>query len=193
MIVAYVLIAIGGWVSLANWLSPVLSVRGKRNVSAIPVVGAVLLGLGLWLLPATRSFAWIALFADYGTLILIVSAPWIAKEMWLSYNTKLVHSFSAEVGGRLVTIKLYEREIAHIRFVFDPVVPRGVHGGGTSQLGLVGKWSEVETGIAITDFGGGRRVLLVAEGQGVVRADEHGHQGDAGTNDTLDGVLLNEG
>ena len=55
---ALLLIALGGYVAVLNWVMVIQSPRTGRFGSPVPVVGALLLGAGLALLPPTRHYAW---------------------------------------------------------------------------------------------------------------------------------------
>src|SRR5262245_50700968 len=109
--VAYALIVFGGLMCLLNWGTLVASLRSKRFVSAVPLVGALPLGAGLALLPASRPYAWLALVADYGTLVLIISLPRIAHEFWSTSRINLMHRFTTAGKDRSITIKLFRRQI----------------------------------------------------------------------------------
>lgn len=67
----YILIAIGGLFSVMNWWTLIASLLRRRFVSAVPLIGALPLAFGMSMLPGVRHLAWLAIVADYGTLILI--------------------------------------------------------------------------------------------------------------------------
>lgn len=74
------LIALGGFIAVMNWATVIATRLTGRFHSAVPLIGAVLLAAGLALLPRTRHYAWAAVLADYGTLILLFSLPgWCAR------------------------------------------------------------------------------------------------------------------
>src|SRR5262245_16318242 len=110
VVLAYALIAFGGLMSLLNWGTLVASLRTKRFVSAVPLVGALPLGAGLSLLPESRPYAWLALLADYGTLVLIIALPRIAHDLWSTSRINLMHQFTTHEKERRITIKLFRRQ-----------------------------------------------------------------------------------
>ena len=77
---ALVCIVFGALFSLMNWVMVIETRRTGRFHSVVPFVGAVLLGAGLALLPQTRHFAWLAILADCGTLMLIYSLPQLIRQ-----------------------------------------------------------------------------------------------------------------
>jgi hypothetical protein len=192
VIVAYVLIAFGGLVSLLNWGTVVASWRSKRFVSAVPLVGALPLGTGLLLLPEARPFAWLALIADYGTLALIIALPWIVYQFWSTSRINLLHSFTSDAKERAVSIKLFRRQIAVISAEFDPHIPCNDHGALVQSFGLVGKWSPTETGFSISDYASGRQ-LLVSKQDGAYATTELNYPSDTKYKyDCLDGLVMQE-
>ena len=63
----FFLIAIGGWISLANWLG---SLDSRRNYSAVPVIGGLFLAAGLKTsgVILLRECWWLAFFMDFGSV-----------------------------------------------------------------------------------------------------------------------------
>lgn len=158
--VAYALIAIGGVLSLLNWSTLILSRRRKRFVSAVPLVGALPLGCGLALLPESRPFAWLALVADYGTLVVIMALPRIVYDAWCTSRINLLHCFAADERGRTVAIRLFRRRIAVISVAFDPPIPCNDHDARIRSFGLVGTWTPTETGFMIAGYDSDRQLLV---------------------------------
>jgi len=78
---AKVLISVGGFVALMNWLT-LVPLRGGRHASTVPFIGAIFLALGAVLVPALRPYAWAAVLMDYGTLLFVVKFPGLAVELW---------------------------------------------------------------------------------------------------------------
>ncbi len=69
---AFGFIVLGGFIAAVNWMMVVETRRTGRFHSAIPLFGAIFLGLGLAILPRTRHLAWAALLLDYGMLLLLI-------------------------------------------------------------------------------------------------------------------------
>ena len=100
------LIVLGSAVSLLNWFTLVVSLRGDRFVSVVPLIGALLLGRGLGLVPQTPPFAWLAVIADYGTLVLIISLPRLAYSFWSTSRFNRICALRTEDAGRRVRIAI---------------------------------------------------------------------------------------
>lgn len=192
VVVAYALIAFGGLMCLLNWGTAFASWRSKRFVSAVPLVGALLLGAGLVLLPETRPFAWLALIADYGTLVLIVALPWIAHEFWSTSRINLLHSFTTNAKERAVSINLFRRQIAVISAEFDPPIPCDDHDARVQSFGLVGKWSSTESGFSISGYASDRQ-LVISKQEGAYATTELNYPDHKKYKyDCLDGLVVQE-
>jgi hypothetical protein len=186
------LIAIGSLLSLLNWATLVASLRSKRFVSAVPLIGAIPLGCGLALLPETRAFAWLALIADYGTLALIIALPRLAHECWSISRFNLLQNFTGKSGERQITIKLFRRQIAVISAKFDPPALCNDYGVRVASFGMVGTWAPTESGFSISGYASDRQ-LLVSQENGVYTATELNYLADTEYKyDCLDGLVVQE-
>jgi hypothetical protein len=189
---AYALIAIGGLLSLLNWGTLIASLCTKRFVSAVPLVGALPLGCGMAILPETRRFAWIALAVDYGTLVLIIALPGIAYEVWSTSRINLMHSFTTNGRGRIITIRLFRRRVALITARFDPPIPCNDYDARVRSFGMVGKWGTTETGFSVDGYDSERQ-LLISKEYGVYSTVELNYPSDKKYNyDCLDGLVVHE-
>lgn len=159
---AVTLIALGSVLALLNWYSLIASLCGDRFVSAVPLIGAFLLGSGMILLPQTRPFAWIALIADYGTLVFLIALPRIVAAIWSTCRFNLLHSFDLDEPGRHFTIKLFRRHIALISAQFDPFLPCNDDGACIGSFGWGGKWHVIENGYSIHGYCAERQLLLMS-------------------------------
>jgi hypothetical protein len=190
IVTAYALMAFGGLLSLLNWWTLIESWRSKRFVSAVPLVGAVPLASGMALLPETRPFAWLALVADFGTLMLIIALPRIAYEVWSTSRINLLHCFTARTAGRAITIKLFRRRIAVISAEFDPPALCNEHDARIQSLGLVGTWALTEDGFTIDGYDADRQ-LRVSEDNGAYTTVELNYPSDKRYNyDCLHGLVV---
>lgn len=188
--VAYILIGCGGLLSLMNWGTLIVSLRSKRFVSAIPLLGALSLGGGLALLPATRLFASLALIADYGTLILIIAVPRIAYEAWSTSRINLLWCFTSTTKGRIIAVKFYRRHVAVISARFDPPIPCDDHGSRVASFGLAGKWSAAQTGFVIAGYGVDRQLVITKENGMYVTAELNYPKDREYKYDCLDGLIM---
>ncbi len=128
--------ALGGLIAFANWWSVYWSYRTKRFHSAVPLVGAALLGAGMFILPATRPYCWSALILDYGTLALLAASPQLFRELWSTSRFNLVSEYLGEAGMKTVHLRLFRRGIFTIRLqLHRPPGECGLVGTGT-----IGTW-----------------------------------------------------
>ena len=79
-IIATTLIVLGGLLCFANWMSVLQSILTKTFHSAVPLLGSGLLGSGMLLMSETRSWAWLAVPLDYGTIALIIASPHLIRD-----------------------------------------------------------------------------------------------------------------
>jgi hypothetical protein len=63
-------LALGGLISLGNWVTLIGIIVTKGRSSFVPFIGGVLAAIGMLILPVADfwRWAWIPLFADFGTL-----------------------------------------------------------------------------------------------------------------------------
>jgi hypothetical protein len=191
-VVACVLIAFGGLMSLLNWGTLVASLRSKRFVSAVPLVGAVPLGCSLALLPETRVFAWLAVVADYGTLVLIIALPRIVYEAWSTSRINLLRSFTTNAKECVITMKLFRRQVAVISAQFDPPIPCNEYDVRVESFGFLGTWAPTPSGFSIKGYASDR-ALLVSRANGAYATTELNYPSDRRYKyDCLDGLLVQE-
>ena len=106
-IAAVSFLLLGGLVCATNaWWAFQVAFRGSR-ASAIPLLGAAFLGLGLLLLPATRPWCWVAVLLDAGTLQLLRALPAIIRENRRTGPAQLLADYTAADGDRIVSLRLY--------------------------------------------------------------------------------------
>lgn len=73
--VGIVLIVVGAGVALFNWGTVLASAAFRTYFPSIPLVGAVLLGVGAALVPQWQPYAWRCLLYDFGTLEFLLQIP----------------------------------------------------------------------------------------------------------------------
>lgn len=106
-IAAVTFLLIGGLVCAANaWWAFQVAFHGSR-ASAVPVLGAAFLGLGLLLLPATRPWCWAAVLVDAGTLQLLRALPAIVRQHRRTRRAQLLADYAAADSNRIVSLRLY--------------------------------------------------------------------------------------
>lgn len=192
-IVAHTLIAFGALLCVLNWGTLIANWRYKRFVSAVPFVGALPLGWGMSLLPGTRPYAWLALVADYGTLVFIIALPRILLEVWSTSRVNLLHCFTGNSAGRAIAIKLYRRNVAAISADFDPPFRCDDHGGLVLSFGMAGTWAATESGFLIKGYDSDRQLLLSQQSDGGFATMESNYpSGKEYSYDSLDRLLMRE-
>ena len=127
---------IGGFVALANWLSVVQTYRTKRFHSAVPLIGAALLGSGMFILPATRFYCWSALILDYGTHALLLMFPILIREFWSTRRFNLVCEYFGQTEKKTVCLRLFNSGV----FTIHLQLTRSPGECGLVNAGSTGKW-----------------------------------------------------
>ena len=127
---------LGGLLALANWWSLIWNYVTKRFHSAVPFVGAALLGAGMLMMPTTRTYAWTALILDYGTLAFLLVSPRLIRDAWSTNHINLICEYLGEKGMKKVRLRLFCRGIFTIRLRLDR--PPGEC--GLTSTGTTGTW-----------------------------------------------------
>ena len=174
LVLALLLIALGGFVALMNWVMVIQSHRTGRLHSPVPLVGALVLGAGLALLAPTRHYAWAAILADYGTLALLVALPMLVREVWKTRRFNLAAEYRGERGTLSARVRLYRSGVCVIRYDLRRT-PGEV---GMTGTGRVGTWSQDGQRLVVR-VGEEAAEFEVAEGQGEVLRQVRGFSGDA--------------
>ena len=144
--IAVVFIGLGGVLSVLNWLSLYQTYRTGRFCSAIPLIGAFFLGCGLLILPETRPFAWVALIADYGTLIFLIAVPMLVLDLWRTSRFNLLAEYVGEVGNQSVRLQLYRKNLS----VLKQTIRRNPNEVGVMERSVVGTWKWDENRLIIS-------------------------------------------
>ena len=154
--VAVGLMALGGLVSLLNWLTLLQTWRTGRFCSPVPLLGTLSLAAGMLLYPATRPYAWVAVPADYGTLTLLFALPYLAGELWSTSRFNLLEEYAGTRGARTVRLRLFRRGV----FTLEQRIRRQPGECGLLRLGTIGTWQR----------DGGRLLLRMGEQSAVFEA-----------------------
>jgi hypothetical protein len=147
--IATALIVLGSLVCLANGWTAIQRRRAGRLRSTVPLLGAVLLGAGLFFVPVARPFCWLALVLDYGTVELLLALPKVFGEFWSTSRCNLVAEYCGQAGGKTVCLRLFRRAIFTLRLR----VQRPPGECGLVDAGTIGTWQR-----------DGARLTLRAEG-----------------------------
>jgi hypothetical protein len=134
--IATILVVLGGLVCLMNWMMLYQSYRTKRFHSAVPLLGAFMLGFGMSLIPITRHFAWVAIPLDYGTLILLFALPQFLYGAWTTCRLNLLKEYSENCGNKAANLRFFRNGI----FVIKLQIKRPKGETGITGTNRIGKW-----------------------------------------------------
>jgi hypothetical protein len=145
---ALVLVVLGGYVVVINWGCLIETRRTGRFHSAVPLVGPLLIGAGLLLLPLARPWAGTPLLADWGTLVLLFAAPRLVREGWETSRFTLVAEYRGgrdlpgERGTITVCLRLHRGGACAVEYNRTrPTAQTGMP--SWSSMSLIGTWVRV--------------------------------------------------
>lgn len=170
-------IGVGALITLSNWYSLYLKLTTERDVSYAPLLGGLLLVLGLVGMPETRPYAWLGVVADYGTIGFILALPHLVREAWSTSSINLVHRFVSDGGGRLDDFHLFKRGQFTIKMEHQPPIPCNEYGALIATQGLCGSWRSDAQGFVLEGYDRGR-VLRVIESGDVYKTKEENYPDD---------------
>jgi len=160
-VLAGISLAVGGYIAVMNWYSIYASHKAGRNVSAIPLVGAWFIVLGLHGFQQTKPYAWAGILVDYGTLALILAIPALAWESWTISRINLLHRFLSDSNGRRDDIRLFKRGKFTIKTEYNPPVPCNTHGALAMSLSRVGTWTNDCDAFCLSGYGEDRTMKIM--------------------------------
>ena len=176
-ILAIIAISLGALIALSNWYGIYTSHRTGRHVPPAPLLGGLLLVLGLIGFPETRPYAWLGIVADYGTVALVFAVPVLIWDAWSTSSVNLVHRLVSHSAGRHDDIRLFKRGKFTIRTEHDPPVPCNEYDALAVSRGFVGVWREESRGFVLEGYEGDR-ILRIFHADGVYRTSEENYPAD---------------
>lgn len=171
IIFGYVLLLLGTVVACGNWYAPIASYRSKRNVSMVPLVGAALLGTGIYTVTSSVWWSLLAIPLDLGTLCLIFAVPAIIDSEWSTSRFNLVHEFHSTQDFQSISLRLYRNSTACFKLEFDPELAPSDNCATPISLGLAGKWEQCSNGFRIYNYGSGREMMLTSKGEAFISSE----------------------
>jgi len=168
------LLVLGGLLSASNWITLFLWFRWRQHASVVPLLGGVMLMVGLIMIKSTRPFAWAGLLADYGTLILLWSLPKIFCELWQTSRFQIVHQFISEQAGRRDDIRLFKSGIFTIQSVCIPPILCNSAGVLIQSFGLIGRWHDMGENFRLDGYRE-QRTLVIRQSSDKYTATEIGY------------------
>jgi hypothetical protein len=183
----------GGLICLMNGVSLYLSWRKKRFHSVIPLVGAVLLTIGLWRFDATRRFALFAFLGDWGTLVLLYSLPSLIAQFWPICRVNRLKVIAGQGERAEYVLTLFRKGIFWIDIKYRR--PSDWNGRMPFLTGsaLRGNWTKEGNTILLSGYSGQRKAILEKQNDGRHIAREMGlPAGEKPPHNTLDGVIFEE-
>jgi hypothetical protein len=181
-------IILGGLISLANWVCLYRSWKTKRHISSAPLIGAILLVFGLFKFEVTRPYAWIGIFVDYGTLVLICSIPVLIKEFWSTSRANLIREYDGFSSTTHHNLKLYKNGVFVIESKVDPPVPANEYGALIGSFGFQGKWTEIGNSINLREYAEDRTLDLQETNGKLISRETNYPDGKEHQYDSLEGI-----
>ncbi len=152
-----VLSLLGGLVACGNWVNAVRSQFSGQFHSAVPLLGAVLLGTGLYMMPATRPYAWCAVALDYGTLEVLLALPKVAGELWSTSRFNQLCEYRGAAGCKQIRLHLFRRGLFTLRLDLQ----RAPGQPGLISAGAIGAWQRVGTRLTLRNRDGEQAVFTI--------------------------------
>ena len=162
-ILAIIGISLGGLISLLNWWTLYQSWRTKKFISAVPIVGALLLGLGLCYFDSTRPFAFLSIVVDYGTLMLVLVLPGMLKEFWSTSVFRLKKTIYGKHEGMVYELRMYKGGSFVLK---GDATTKPAETPGLVGFSIVGDWNEKEDAIVLRCADSDRVLELKASEKG---------------------------
>jgi hypothetical protein len=145
--VGWIILGLGATVSLLNWVGVYLSWRTGRSHSLIPLVGGVCLLIGALLVASLRPFAWVAVFADAGTIVVSLAVPAILWEAWRTCPLNLLGEFVGLSGKTTIRLRLFRRGVFTIHWQIERLP--GEY--GLISKGRIGTWEQHDASLILRD------------------------------------------
>ena len=133
--IALTLMALGGLFAALNWLYLYLTWYTGRFHSSIPLIGGVLLCVGMLLIPATRPYAWAAVLLDFGTITFVFGLPYLVGEFWSTNRFNLLQEYTGRLGIKTVHLRLFRKHIFTLKQNFQREC-------GLASVGTIGEWKQ---------------------------------------------------
>lgn len=189
-ILAGISLALGAYIAVFNWRTINTSDQSDRNVSSIPLFGALFLCLGLLGFQPTRPYAWAGILADFGTLSLLVVLPILAWESWTTSRFNRLHRFHSNANGRRDDIQLFKRGKFTISTEYHTPVACNAQGALVVSQGRVGTWRKDGDAFLLEGYGEDRMLRIKKQGEGFVTEEENYPDSNEYQHDRMGGLAL---
>ena len=143
----WTIIGFGAAISLLNWVYVYLSWRTGRSHSLIPLIGGLCLLIGALLVTSLRAFAWVAVFADAGTIVVFLAVPAILWETWRTCPLNLLGEFVGLSGKTTIRLRLLRRGVFTIHWQIERLP--GEY--GLISKGRFGSWEQHDDSLILRD------------------------------------------
>jgi hypothetical protein len=144
---SWILLGFGAAISLLNWVYVYLSWRTGRSHSLIPLIGGVCLLTGALSVTSLRPFAWVAVFADAGTIVVFLAIPLILWEAWRTCPLNLLGEFVELSGKTTIRLRLFRRGVFTIHWQIERLA--GEY--GLISRGRIGSWEQQDDSLILRD------------------------------------------
>jgi hypothetical protein len=146
-VAGWTILGLGAAISLLNWVYVYKSWRTGRSHSLIPLVGGFVLLIGALLVTSLRPFAWVAVFADAGTIVVFLAIPLILWEAWRTCPLNLLGEFVGLSGKTTIRLRLFRRGVFTIHWQIERLP--GEY--GLISKGRIGSWEQHDASLILRD------------------------------------------
>jgi hypothetical protein len=141
------LLGVGAAISLLNWVYVCQSWRTGRSHSLIPLIGGVCLLPGALSVASLRPFAWVAVFADAGTIAALLAIPAVLWEAWRTCPLNLLGEFVGLSGKTTIRLRLFRQAVFTIHWQIERLP--GEY--GLISRGRIGSWEQHDASLILRD------------------------------------------
>jgi hypothetical protein len=175
---ALILIFIGLFFSAINWICMFQSWRQKHFISVVPFVGTIPLWIGLLGFESTRPFAFVSIFADWGTLVFLCAIPKLAKHAWQISRFCLIRQLKSQSNHATYTLKLFKGGIFVLKIDFDPPQVCNEHAAKIISSGMQGHWQQDNSSILLTEYRDSWKTVLTKINDSIYLSKESAYPED---------------
>jgi hypothetical protein len=92
--------------------------------------------VGALLVTSLRPFAWVTIFAEAGTIVVILAVPAVVREAWRTCRLNLLGEYVGQNGRTTIRLRLFRRGVFTIHWQIERLA--GEY--GVISKGRIGNW-----------------------------------------------------